>query len=100
MNVRECVEFNNGANMIYEKKVTKLWQGKYTSVRDYEIDKAIRKGGLVIYYKDKHMNISVDELKRLKPTGKLIQSNYKGSYRLVDVLFKPETENTKQVKLF
>jgi len=86
--------------MIYEKKVTKLWQGKYTSVRDYEIDKAIRKGGLVIHYKDKHMNISIDELKRLKPTGKLIQSNYKGSYRLVDVLFKPEVDDLKQSGLF
>ncbi len=83
-----------------KKTVTKLWQGKYTSVRDYEIEKAIRKGGLVIHYKDKHMNISVDELKRLKPTGKLIQSNYKGSYRLVDVLFKPETEDLNQKQLF
>jgi len=82
------------------KTVTKLWQGKYTSVRDYEIQKAIRKGGLVIHYKNKHMNISVDELKRLKPTGKLIQSNYKGSYRLVDVLFKPETEDLNQKQLF
>lgn len=82
------------------KTVTKLWQGKYTSVRDYEIEKAIRKGGLVIHYKDKHMSISVNELKRLKPTGKLIQSNYKGSYRLVDVLFKPETEDLNQKQLF
>lgn len=82
------------------KTVTKLWQGKYTSVRDYEIDKAIKKGGLVVHYKDKHMNISVDELRRLKPTGKLIQSNYKGSYRLVDVLFKPETEDINQAQLF
>ena len=83
-----------------KKTVTKLWQGKYCSIRDYELTKAIKKGGLILHYKDKHMNISVDELKRLKPTGKLIQSNYKGSYRLVDVLFKPETEDKKQVKLF
>ena len=82
------------------KTVTKLWQGKYTSVRDYEIEKAIKKGGLVIHYKDKYMNISIDELKRLKPTGKVIQSNYKGSYRLVDILFKPETENIHQSNLF
>ena len=83
-----------------KKTVTKLWQGKYCSIRDYELTKAIKKGGLILHYKDKHMNISVDELKRLKPTGKLIQSNYKGSYRLVDVLFKPETEDLNQKQLF
>tara|TARA_R100000773_G_scaffold44669_1_gene47242 strand:+ start:15810 stop:16109 length:300 start_codon:yes stop_codon:yes gene_type:complete len=98
MNVKVCVEFNNGANMI-NKTVTKLWQGKYTSVRDYEIAKAIRKGGLIIYYKDKHMTIDVDELKKLKATGKVIQSKYKGSYRLVDILFKPETDDKNQYSL-
>tara|TARA_R100001440_G_scaffold64218_1_gene84612 strand:+ start:415 stop:672 length:258 start_codon:yes stop_codon:yes gene_type:complete len=82
------------------KTVTKLWQGKYTSVRDYEIAKAIRKGGLIIYYKDKHMTISVDELKKLKVTGKAIQSKYKGSYKLVDILFKPEADDLKQSGLF
>jgi hypothetical protein len=83
-----------------KKTVTKLWQGKYCSIRDYELTKAIKKGGLILHYKDKHMNISIDELKRLKPTGKLIQSNYKGSYQLVDILFKPDVDNLYQKQLF
>ena len=85
---------------MYKKIVSKLWQGKYCSIRDYELTKAIKKGGLILHYKDKHMNISIDELKRLKPTGKLIQSNYKGSYQLVDILFKPEVDNLYQKQLF
>ena len=83
-----------------KKVVTKLWQGKFCSVRDYEIKKAIKKGGMVLYHKDKHMIINADELSRLKPIGKKIQSNYKGSYQLVDILFKPETEDIKQEQLF
>jgi hypothetical protein len=85
---------------MYKKIVSKLWQGKYCSIRDYELTKAIKKGGLILHYKDKHMNISIDELKRLKPTGKLIQSNYKGSYQLVDILFKPDVDNLYQKQLF
>ena len=83
-----------------KKMVKKLWQGKYCSIRDYELSKAIKAGGLILCHKDKHMVISADELSQLKPTGKLIQSNYKGSYRLVDVLFKPDVENTHQSNLF
>ena len=33
--------------MIYKKTVTKLWQGKYCSIRDYELTKAIKKGGII-----------------------------------------------------
>ena len=83
-----------------KKTVTKLWQGKYCSIRDYELTKAIKKGGLILHYKDKHMVISTDQLSQLKPTGKKIQSNYKGSYRLVDILFKPEVDSLYQKQLF
>ena len=83
-----------------KKTVTKLWQGKYCSIRDYELTKAIKKGGLILHYKDKQMIIHRDELTRLKPTGKKIQSNYKGSYQLVDILFKPEVDNLYQSNLF
>tara|TARA_R100000541_G_C1875884_1_gene81587 strand:+ start:48 stop:305 length:258 start_codon:yes stop_codon:yes gene_type:complete len=83
-----------------KKIVKKLWQGKYCSIRDYEIPKAIKKGGMLLIHKDKQMFISTDNLSRLQTTGKIIQSNYKGSYQLVDILFKPDTENINQVKLF
>ena len=37
------------------KIVKKLWQGKYLSVRDYEIEQAIRQGGLKVIHNDKTM---------------------------------------------
>ena len=82
-----------------DKKVTKLWQGKYLSIRDYELQEAIRKGGLRLTYGDKTMELKPEELKNLKPNANVIQSQYKGSYRLVDIIFKPLTEDPRQKKL-
>ena len=45
------------------KTVTKLWQGKYVSVRDYEIEQAIRQGGLKVIHNDKTMELKPEELK-------------------------------------
>jgi hypothetical protein len=81
------------------KNVTKLWQGKYLSVRDYEIEQAIKEGGLKLIYNDKTMELKPEELKTLKPNGKIIQSQFKGSYRLVDITFKPLTEDPRQRKI-
>ena len=81
------------------KNVTKLWQGKYLSVRDYEIEQAIKEGGLKLIYNDKTMELKPEELKTLKPNGKIIQSQFKGSYRLVDITFKSLTEDPRQRKL-
>ena len=82
-----------------DKNVTKLWQGKYLSIRDYELQEAIRKGGLRLTYGDKTMELKPEELKNLKPNANVIQSQYKGSYRLVDIIFKPMTEDPRQKKL-
>ena len=82
-----------------EKKVTKLWQGKYTSIRDYELTSAIKKGGLVINHNKEQMILNVDELRLLKPNPKVFQSKFKGSYRLIDILFKPLTEDPNQRSL-
>ena len=82
-----------------EKKVTKLWQGRYTSIRDYEIKNAIKKGGMVIFHDNKQMIINADELKTLKPTSKVFQSKFKGTYRLVDILFKPNSIDHRQESL-
>ena len=57
-----------------EKKVTKLWQGKYVSVRDYEVKDAIKKGGLRIMHDNQVMDVMPDELKLLTPTSKVFQS--------------------------
>ena len=78
------------------KKVTKLWQDKYTSVRDYEVTNAIKKGGLVILHNEQQMILNVDELKTLKPSTKNFQSKFKGSYKLVDITFNPNTADHGQ----
>lgn len=81
------------------KNVTKLWQGKYLSIRDYELQDAIRKGGLRLTYENKIMELKPEELKNLKPSSNIFQSQYKGSYRLVDIMFKPLTDDPRQRKL-
>ena len=50
------------------KNVTKLWQGKFVSVRDYEVKKAISQGGMVLTHNGDKMTLTVDELKNLKPS--------------------------------
>ena len=37
---------------MYTRVVTKLWLGKYVSIRDYEVTKAIKQGGLIIKHED------------------------------------------------
>ena len=70
------------------KKVTKLWQGRFVSVRDYELQEAVKKGGLLITHNEDQMFLDVDELKKLKPTGKVHQSKFKGTYQLVDIVWQ------------
>jgi len=82
-----------------KKKVTKLWQGKFVSIRDYEVQAAIKKGGLEIAHNGKIMQLNKDELLHLQPSSKVFQSKFKGSYRLIDILFKPLTEDPRQGKL-
>lgn len=82
------------------KKVTKLWQDRFVSVRDYEVADAIQKGGLRIVHADKFMFVDVDTLKSLTPSSKTFQSKFKGAYRLVDITFKPLTEDPLQQRMF
>ncbi len=82
-----------------KKKVTKLWQGKFVSVRDYEVQAAIKKGGLEINHNNKIMQLKPEELQHLQPSSKVFQSKFKGSYRLIDILFKPLTEDPNQRSL-
>ena len=48
------------------KKVTKLWRGKYVSVRDYEVQQAINQGGLRVTHNDKIMELKPEELETLE----------------------------------
>ena len=45
------------------------------------------------------MELKPEELETLKPGTREFQSQYKGSYRLVDITFKPLTEDPRQEKL-
>ena len=73
------------------KTVSNLWQYKFVSVRDYEVQKAIRDGGMILTHNGDKMTLTVDELKTLRPSPQLIKSKFKGVYRLVDIPFKKET---------
>jgi hypothetical protein len=79
------------------KKVKKLWQGQYVSVRDYEAQSAVSKGGMVIEHGRDSMTISVDGLKIILEHGKksqLFKSKTGGKdYYLIDITFKADTEN-------
>ena len=44
------------------KMVKKLWQGKYVSVRDYEVAQAIAKGGMRIEHNKQIMQLDVAQL--------------------------------------
>ena len=83
-----------------DKTVNKLWKEKFCSVRDYEVRKAIKNGGMILYHKNKRMVLDVEMLRALKPCGKIIHSQYKGTYQLVDILFEPEIGNFQQKNLF
>ncbi len=78
------------------KKVKKLWKGTLVSVRDYEIKSAIEAGGMRIEFNDEVMELTVDQLKILKPNGQSHMSKFKGQYQLVDITWKPLTHDPRQ----
>tara|TARA_R100001086_G_scaffold197247_1_gene113777 strand:+ start:826 stop:1086 length:261 start_codon:yes stop_codon:yes gene_type:complete len=82
------------------KIVTKLYQGKFVSVRDYEVASAIKSGGMEITYQDQKMYLPPHVLQALQPTGKKMKSKIGGKdYYLMDILFKPSKEDPRQIKL-
>ena len=81
---------------MYTRVVTKLWLGKYVSIRDYEVTKAIKQGGLIIKHNDEQMVLNPSELASLKPSPKPIQSKFKGTYKLVNITFAPITSDPNQ----
>ncbi len=85
---------------MYKRLVTKLWQGKYVSIRDYERDKAIKMGGIIITHNGEKMQLNVEELKALKPSSSVVQSQYKGTYKLINIPFKPLTHDPMQGDLY
>ena len=82
------------------KEVKKLWKGSFVSVRDYEVKKAIKMGGLLIHHAGKRMYIYPDDLKEMKSHPYVFKSKTGGKdYRLVDIKFEPVTADPRQASL-
>ena len=77
-----------------------MWHGKYVSVSEEEFEDAKRMGGLEITHDGDVMQILPEELSRLTPNPTIYKCKYKKgrTYRLVDIVFKPE--DTRQAELF
>ena len=83
------------------KQVKKLWQGKFVSIRDYELSDAIEMGGLIIEHDGEKMRMSIEDIKQIKPSGKFHKAKFAGkikSYQLCDITWKPS--NTEQKEMF
>ena len=71
------------------KTVKKLWQGKYASVRDYEVAACIKSdSNMEIKYKDKSVVIPLERLKLYKPNDRIFESKFGKPYKLIDIPFK------------
>ena len=86
------------------RKVKKLWQGKYVSVRDTDLHKAVEKGGLKIVHEGDSMTFTPQDClvvlqNNAKKGTKVYQSKFKGSYSLVDLLWKPLVNDERQQAL-
>jgi hypothetical protein len=71
------------------KTVKKLWQGKYASVRDYEVAACIKSdSNMEIKYKDKSVVIPLERLKLYKPNDRIFESKFGKPYKLIDIPFE------------
>lgn len=71
------------------KTVKKLWQGKYASVRDYEVAACIKSdSNMEIKYKNKSIVIPLDRLKLYKPNNRIFESKFGKPYKLIDIPFE------------
>ena len=80
--------------------VKKMWQGKYVSIREPQLKKAIFAGGLVINYDDQHMILNKAELQSLSANLREFKSKYGNKpYRLVDITWKTTDTDLNQFNL-
>jgi hypothetical protein len=82
------------------RKIGRLWQGK-ASIKDFEIEKAIQKGGMILKRLDigEEMFLDVDHLKSalMTKTTKVFPPRYKNEpeFRLCNIFWK-SPKNTNQ----
>tara|TARA_R100000654_G_scaffold22223_3_gene44506 strand:+ start:799 stop:1065 length:267 start_codon:yes stop_codon:yes gene_type:complete len=86
-------------NNVFKKEVTKLYQGFLVSIRDYERDKAIKQGGMILIHNKQTMYFSPQALQKLKPSTKIFKSKFGKDYRLIDIRWNPD-DNKNQRRLF
>ena len=87
-----------------KKNVKKLWQGLYVSVRDYELQNAVKVGGMKIEHQGKMMTLSKDNCETILLHGKksaLIKSKIGGrNYHMIDITWKPDVIDARQNSFF
>jgi|TARA_Y200000002_G_C22589167_1_gene624400 hypothetical protein len=85
------------------RRIGRLWQNR-ASIKNYEIEKAIKKGGMILKRldNDEEMFLNVDQLKSalMTQTSKVFPPRFKGEseFRLCNIFWK-SPENTNQEKL-
>lgn len=76
------------------REFEKIWHG-LASLRDHELERGIKSGGVVFVYKGKTMTKDAEELKRHKFQchAKEFKSKYDNTtYKLYDFKFTPDEE--------
>ena len=85
------------------KKVKSMWNN-CVHIRDYEKEKAIASGGLRIEFRGEYMDVSITELKHLKPRSNYsYQSQFHKNkqYGLIDILWRPDKSiDIDQMEMF
>jgi len=83
-----------------QREFEKLYSGNIASIRDTELSKAIKAGGMVFIYKGKKMTMTADELRKYKFQchKQTFRSRYYPSqkYTLYDFVFIDDKERVKE----
>ena len=80
-------------------KIKKLFNG-YASVRDYVVEECIEnEENLMVVLNEKRMVLSPEELEKKKEqlVDREFQSDWGGTYKLLDYRFEPTQEQTKLI---
>lgn len=85
-----------------KRKFKKLYNGSIASLRDFEVDKFIKDGGVIFEYEGQQQVMTPEDLKtkQFQTNPHSIPSRFNGSYKLIDYIFKLKVEDTSnQIKL-
>mgnify|MGYP003115828246 CR=1 FL=1 len=91
--------------MTYKRTIAKLFNDKYASIKNYEVEKAIELGGAILTLKGKNekMILTIEQLKEglNKQTSKEFPPNYKlgetEPFRLCNFFWKKKDERQMEL---